>query len=131
MSENIRLTRQVVSYGVIGGLQIGVDWLCFVGLSALGLGAGSANICGRVCGALLGYTLNGVVTFRGPEGGKLGWTRFGRFAMSWAVMTCLSTLAIRYIVGAFGLHWAWLLKPAIDVVLAALGFLASRQWIYK
>ena len=30
-----------------------------------------------------------------------------------------------------GLHAAWLLKPAIDVVLAGLGFLVSKYWIYR
>lgn len=131
MSKYVHLARQATSYGVIGGIQVGVDWLRFVGLSAWGLGAVGANVCGRISGALFGYTMNGLVTFRDPGRERLGWIRLGRFALLWGLTTCLSTLAIRYLVGIFGLHWVWLLKPVIDAALAIFSFLVSRHWIYK
>ena len=31
----------------------------------------------------------------------------------------------------FGLQWAWVAKPAIELVLGVLGFLLSRHWVYK
>lgn len=125
------LVRQGFAYGLVGGLQLAVDWGCFVALTALGLPTVAANMSGRVFGALLGFWLNGIVTFRSPEGGRLGWVRFGRFLSSWTLMSVLSTLAVYAIDRGIGLHWAWLLKPAVDVVLAGFGFLASRYWIYR
>lgn len=123
--------RQGFAYGVVGGLQLAVDWICFVALTAAGLPTVSANMSGRVFGALLGFWLNGVLTFRSPGGGRLGWVRFGRFMLSWTAMSVLSTLAVYAIHQGIGLRWAWLLKPAVDVVLAGFGFLASRYWIYR
>lgn len=125
------MVRQGIAYGAVGGLQLLLDWGCFVALTALGLSTIGANMAGRVLGALLGFWLNGVVTFRGAGGGRLGWARFGRFMLSWTLMSVLSTLAVHGIDQGIGLHWAWLLKPAVDVALAGLGFLASRYWIYR
>lgn len=125
------LIRQGVAYGLVGALQLVVDWGCFVALTAVGLSTVGANMSGRVFGALLGFWLNGVLTFRSAEGGRLGWVRFGRFMLSWTLMSLLSTLAVYAIDRGIGLHWAWLLKPGVDVVLAGFGFLASRYWIYR
>lgn len=131
MSRGPALWRQGASYGLVGILQLLVDWACFVGLSAAGLGTVAANMAGRVGGAVLGFWLNGSVTFRSHEGGRLGWSRFGRFVVSWTLMSVLSTIAVRQIDLRAGLEWAWLLKPGVDVLLAALGFVASRYWIYR
>lgn len=126
-----RLLRQGLGYGLVGGLQLLIDWLCFVGLTSVGIMTAPANIVGRVLGALVGFWLNGRVTFRDEAGGKLGWRRLGRFGMSWAVMSIFSTLAVTLVDHGAGLGWAWLFKPLVDGGLAVLGFLVSRYWIYK
>lgn len=125
------LLRQGTGYGLVGGLQLLVDWAAFVALTAAGLATVPANLTGRVAGAVLGFWLNGMVTFRAAEGGRLGWARFGRFLVSWGVMSVFSTLAVQAIDSRAGLQWAWMLKPGVDIVLAALGFFASRYWIYR
>jgi putative flippase GtrA len=61
------LTRQGRHYLLIGGLQWLVDWGVMVALSHLGLRIGVANVAGRVSGALLGFWLNGRITFAGDE----------------------------------------------------------------
>ncbi|MFC0676874.1 GtrA family protein [Lysobacter korlensis] len=125
------LWRQGLGYGAVGGLQLLLDWLSFVALTAIGIPAAVSNVVGRIAGAVLGFWLNGVITFRSEGASRLGWARFGRFAASWSLMTVLSTLAVHYINAQAGLQWAWLLKPAVDIVLALLGFIASRYWIYR
>lgn len=125
------LLRQGLGYGAVGLLQLLVDWLCFVGLTALGLAVVPANLAGRIVGALLGFWLNGVVTFRDSAGSRLGWHRLRRFALSWAVMSLLSTAGVYLVDDIVGLRWAWLAKPVLDAGLAGLGFLASRYWIYR
>lgn len=125
------LLRQGAGYGVVGAVQLLLDWALFVMLSALGANTAVANLAGRIGGALLGFWLNGVFTFRDAEGSRLGWARLRRFLVSWAAMTVLSTLAVAAIDRHLGLHWAWLAKPAVDALLALGGFLVSRHWIYR
>lgn len=127
------LLKQGVTYGAVGVLQIFIDWLCFVGLTWFGVQAEIANVLGRVLGALLGFWLNGRLTFRRQtdELGGLSRKQFLRFGASWLLMTLLSTIGIHFITRFGGLSWAWLLKPVQDVALAAFGFTVSKYWIYR
>lgn len=124
------IRRQLFGYAVVGAAQILVDWAIFVGLTALGSPVAGSNIASRLIAAVLGFWLNGRFTFAGQVTG-LGSGHALRYAASWVAMTALSTLAVRAADGLAGLHAAWLLKPAIDVVLAGIGFLASKYWIYR
>lgn len=125
------LVRQGMAYGLAGGLALLFDWAAFVGFSWLGMAAVLANVLARSCGALLAYLLNGVFTFRDAEGSRLGWGRFGRYAVTWCVMTLLSTTALHAIELAAGLQWAWLAKPLVEAMLAVVTFGIYRYWIYK
>jgi putative flippase GtrA len=123
--------RQLVSYGLVGGLQLLLDWACFVALTAAGVAVVPANLAGRVAGASLGFWLNGRYTF--ARGGKpmLSRRHALRFVAFWLATTAASTLAIQAIDAREGLQAAWLLKPLVEALLAALGFLAARYWIYR
>jgi putative flippase GtrA len=125
------LARQVLTYGIAGGMALLVDWASFVALTSVDFSTSLANLLARLSGAGIAYWLNGAVTFKDAEGSRLGWCRFGRFAIVWAVLTVVSTLAIRTIELGAGLHWAWLAKPLVEVALASISFLAYRAWIYK
>lgn len=124
------ITRQGRHYLVIGGLQWLVDWGVMVALSHLGLRIGVANVAGRVSGALLGFWLNGRITFTGDEH-TIGRRQLLRFVVMWLVMTALSTVAIEAIDGLLGRKWAWLGKPLIELTLGLIGFVGSRQWVYR
>jgi putative flippase GtrA len=125
------LLRQGMAYGLAGGLALLLDWASFVALTWVGMPSIPANVLARLAGALLAYILNGVFTFRDAEGSKLGWRRFGRYVATWCVMTLASTWAIQAIEQGAGLQWAWLAKPAVEGVLAAITFVVYRVWIYK
>lgn len=124
------LKRQGPRYLVIGGIQWLVDWGVMVALSHLGLRIGVANVAGRISGALLGFWLNGKLTFTGYEH-VLGRRQLLRFVLLWLATTLLSTLAIEAIDRFAGRQWAWLAKPLVDVCLGVLGFLCSRHWVYR
>jgi putative flippase GtrA len=126
----VSLTRQGRHYLAIGLLQYLVDWGVLVGLSHLGLAVELANIAGRVSGALLGFWLNGRITFAGEDTG-IGRRQFARFLMMWLLTTAISTWAMGAIDDAAGLKWAWLAKPAVELTLGGLGFLLSRHWVYR
>lgn len=131
MSRWLRLSREILFYGIVGVGQLGIDWLTFVLLSRLGLPVAVANVAGRVCGAVAGFWLNGRWTFSKKTGPALGLRQFLRFAASWVVMTVLSTLVVMMVDRSHGLHWTWVAKPFADAILAGLGFLVSKFWIYR
>lgn len=124
------LTRQSRHYLLIGGVQWLVDWGVMVGLSHLGMPVEPANIAGRVSGALLGYWLNGRITFSTDEH-ELSRRALQRFILMWICTTAVSTWAMGSIDDWFGLKWAWLAKPGVELVLGVVGFVLSRHWVYR
>jgi putative flippase GtrA len=126
----VSLTRQSRHYLAIGLVQWLVDWGVMVGLSHLGMPVEPANVAGRISGAALGYWLNGAITFAGHDT-TLGRRQFFRFALMWVLTTTISTWAMGSIDDWFGLKWAWLAKPGVELVLGVLGFVLSRHWVYK
>lgn len=125
------LLRQGRAYLVVGGLLWLLDCAVTIGLSHAGLlSIEMANLCGRICGAALGFWLNGRFTFTGPTHAR-GPAQLRRFLLMWAGTTLLSTGLMTASEHLFGLHGAWLAKPVIEILLAALGFLLSRHWVYR
>ncbi len=122
--------RQGRHYLLIGILQWFLDWGVMVGLSHAGMPIEPANVIGRISGALLGFWLNGRITFAGDHH-RMGRKQFLRFLLMWLVTTAISTLAMASIDDWFGLRWAWAAKPAVEIVLGVIGFVLSRHWIYK
>jgi len=124
------LLRQGTHYLLIGLLQLLLDWLVFVAATALGMPVAGGNIVGRVAGALLGFWLNGRITFA-DGGARLGWRRFARFAVVWSLMTLLSTWLVASVAHHLGLQWAWLAKPLVEGGLAVVGFFLWRHVVYR
>ncbi|SDQ79375.1 GtrA family protein [Pseudoxanthomonas sp. CF125] len=122
--------RQGRCYLLIGVLQWLLDWGVMVGLSHAGMLVEPANVAGRISGALLGFWLNGRITFTGDEH-HLGRKPLLRFLAMWLMTTFVSTWAIGNIDDWFGLRWAWMAKPAVELALGVIGFLLSRHWVYK
>lgn len=123
------LGRHARHYLLIGGIQWLVDWGVMVLLSQW-MAVEPANIAGRVAGALLGYWLNGKLTFAGDEN-AIGHTQLIRFIAMWIGTTTISTLSMGYIDDALGLHWAQLAKPGVEFALGVVGFVLSRHWVYR
>ncbi len=125
------VVRQGLWFLVIGGVQILADWLCFVGLSAVGIGVMPANIAGRLAGACLGFWLNGRLTFAEKGQARLGRQRMYRYMVAWLFFTLLSTLLLDQVAKQLSLSSAWLAKPVVECCLAVLSFFVSRHWIYR
>jgi putative flippase GtrA len=123
----LRQGRHFILVGIAQGL---LDWSVMVALSQLGLAIAFANIAGRISGALLGFWLNGSITFS-RDGRRPGWRQFGRYVVLWCGATVLSTVAISAIDAQLGLRGAWLAKPLVDGTLAIGSFLVSRHWVYR
>lgn len=124
------LTRQSRNYLTIGVLQWLLDWGMVVVLSHGGLSIEVANVLGRITGAALGFWLNGRVTFAG-EHTTIGGPQLARFGLMWVGTTAVSTWALSVIDDLVGLQWAWVAKPAVELVLGVVGFALSRHWVYR
>ena len=124
------LIRQGSRFILIGLVQLVVDWAVFVGATALGVPTVPANVLGRVCGMLLGFWLNGRITFAGDDT-RIGRRQCGRFLGMGLATTLISTWAMGAIDDAVGLTWTWLAKPAVELMLGGIGFLLSRHWVYR
>lgn len=126
------LSREALLFGVFGGVQLLADWTLFVALTSLGTPTVTANVAGRVLGAVLGYWLNGRYTFRATGAARdrhLG--RIARFVTGWGITAVLSTVAVYLIEHQFGLHGAWFGKLFVDAGLALVGFVLSKYWIFR
>ena len=131
-SKSRLLARQGTGFLVVGVIQLLVDWGVFVAVSAFGVPVSASNLVGRASGAILGFWLNGSYTFRSADGRRAtGWGNGGKFLVTWVVMSLLSTLCVAYVDQLVGLRWAWVGKPLIDGLLAALGFLLARNWVFR
>ncbi len=124
------LTRQGRHYLAIGVLQWLLDWGVMVALSHGGLSVETSNLAGRITGAALGFWLNGRITFAGDDTG-IGQRQFVRFGLMWIGTTIASTWMLASIDDAVGLKWAWLAKPAVELMLGLVGFALSRHWVYR
>ncbi|KAF1721809.1 GtrA family protein [Pseudoxanthomonas wuyuanensis] len=125
------LFRQGGHFILVGLLQLALDWALFVALTWLGMGAGPANLSGRVCGALLGFWLNGRMTFAAQGKPRLGWRRFARFLAVWLALTLISTVAVTWVAHGLGMQQAWLAKPLVEGVLAVIAFFLWRHLVYR
>ena len=129
-AATMSLSRQGQHYLAIGVGQWLLDWAVMVALSHYGLSVELANIAGRVSGALIGFWLNGWITFAGDDT-VLGRRQLFRFLLMWTLTTAISTWAMGGINQVAGLKWAWLAKPAVEIALGGLGFVLSRHWVYR
>ena len=124
------LGRHARHYLLFGGVQWLVDWGVMVLLSHFGMVIELANELGRVAGALLGYWLNGKLTFAGDDT-AVGRTQLARFVMMWLGTTAVSTWSMGVVDDVAGLKWAWLAKPGVELALGGVGFFLSRHWVYR
>jgi putative flippase GtrA len=118
---------QGLRYAASGAAQFALDWAVFAVLHATTGTSALPNVAGRVSGALLGFAINSRWTF----GGAPAWhgPRFRRFAVFWLLQTAASTLLVWGAARWLPPGWVYVAKPAIELLLAGVGFLAWRGWI--
>ncbi len=125
------LLHQGSRFIAVGLAQLLLDWLVFVALTALGMPAAPGNLAGRVSGAMLGFWLNGRVTFARDGAARLGWWRFAKFLLVWVPLTVVSTVAVAWVASSLGLAHAWLAKPLVEGALAVVAFFLWRHVVYR
>lgn len=124
------LRRHASYYFAIGILQWLVEYGLMLALSEWVMPVEPANVIGRLCGATLGFWLNGKWTFASNDT-HVGRRALLRFVLMWLVLTLLNTWIVGAIDEHFGLRKAQLFKPAVDMLSGGIGFLLSRHWVYS
>ena len=126
-----RHLRQAGLFLAVGLAQLSLDSAVFIGATALGLPVGPGNVLGRVSGATLGFWLNGRFTFADGASSRLSGSHLRRFVVAWVLMTALSTLLVQWVSSQHSLHAAWLAKPMVEALMAVIGFVVWRQWVFR
>lgn len=126
----MRILSDGIRFTLIGAIQVVLDSATYIALTQLGLATPSANLSGRCAGALLGFWLNGRVTFFHNHQPHLR-LRFARYLVLWIVLTAISTAALMLIGNYAGLAKTWWCKPLIEIALGLISFLLSRHWVYR
>lgn len=124
------LLRQSRHFVLVGIAQWLLDWGVLVLLSRFGVPIVAANIAARLSGALLGFSLNGLITFSNDDM-ELGRPQVQRYALLWSGNAAMSTILVTCTKATLGLHAALIAKPLIDGVVAIGSFLAQRHWVYR
>ena len=114
-------------YTLFGVLQLIVEWLFFVAFTTLGMPLAPANVVARTLAALLGFSVNGTITFKS----ELKAVLLVRFLIAWIPLTLVDTLAVAALGMVGGLGVAWLVKPVVDSLIAVLSFLVARHWVFR
>ena len=92
----MRIVRDGAGFSLVGVVQVVVDSGVYIALTTLGLATPPSNVCGRIAGALLGFWLNGRLTFAHQEQAATA-LRLLRYLILWIVLTTISTLALTMI----------------------------------
>lgn len=125
------LSRQVFLFLIIGCTQFVLDWGLFVALSHAGVPVAPANLASRVTISCLGFYLNGRYTFAHGGRPRLDREHMARYAIAWLALTALSSVLLVGVERQFDLRAAWLAKPAVEAMMAAIGFVVWRQWVFR
>jgi putative flippase GtrA len=126
-----RHLRQGGMFLLVGLAQLAIDTTVFICSTALGVPVVTGNLLGRVSGATLGFWLNGRHTFADNGQARLSPRHQWRFAVMWLSLTAVSSLVLHMAASQLSLQGAWMVKPAIEGVLAIVSFLTARDWVYR
>jgi len=127
------MTKQFFIFIIVGGIQYLLDAASF-SLLILFFSTETSNILSRMIGALAGYGLNGMITFKHSSKSQIHANSLLRFILVWCLMTLISTLAIRELIAAF-CNDSWIcavaIKLLVEMVLVILSFTLQKLFVYK
>ncbi len=127
---------QVGLFGGIGGTALILDALTFYFCrSLLELDIPSANLAGRVVGAVLAFAGNRAWTFRRPARERLGIVLEGRKYVQLAVVNYLAStgalITIASLTTGLSAGVETGAKLVVDILIVTVSFLLQRQWVFR
>jgi putative flippase GtrA len=129
LTHHLPLLKQLLRYGTVGVVGLGVDVGLFMLSRRLGLDIVTCNVFARLAGAFTTYTGNFLWTFAAqPRSRFLGETSM-RYAMLWAGATVVSTLALSALI-QLELPEP-LVKLGVELSMPLFNFVVARRWVFK
>ena len=119
---------RIALFLVVGGLQFAFDAGLFILLTYLGMVPSWTNLLTRFSAAMLGFLLNGKLTFRQS---RLTREQLFRYVLLWISLTLLSTGAVVTIGHVGGIRAAWGAKISVEILLAVLSYVLMRRWVFR
>ena len=119
--------RRVVLFLAVGGIQFAFDSGLFILLTYWGAAPSWCNVLTRFSAAMLGFLLNGKLTF-----GQARLTRgqLLRYVLLWVGLTVLSTGSVVLAGNMAGMRAAWSMKVGAEILLALLSYVLMRRWVF-
>jgi putative flippase GtrA len=121
--------RQLLKYGLVGGLSLGVDVSTFMIMRKLGCDILPANILARFAGAVTAFSGNFVWTFSRQLTGQSASPRIARYVMQWVIATCVSTLLLNLFVDSGSKEFV--MKICIELLIVGINFLVAKYWVFR
>ena len=128
----LKLFRQFISFGLVGGINTILSLVIYWGLVRLGTHYLIANAIAFIITVAISYALNNIFTFR--EKGE---------NISWSAITLLKVYTSYFLTGILLnslLLWLWIdciginqyISPVLNLfVTIPLNFLLNKLWAYK
>jgi len=128
------MTRQFLLFLFVGGVQYALDASSFA-LLIVFVTAEISNVIARFIGAMSGYFLNGIFTFKKLDSRqKVAPRILLKFVLLWCLMTLLSTFMIQFSIGLFEIE-SWHLvvgvKLLVEALLVILSFSLQKYVVYR
>lgn len=119
---------RIVLFLAVGGLQFALDSGLFILLTHWGMAPSWTNLLTRFSAALLGFLLNGKLTF-GQS--RLTGRQLFKYLLLWVALTLLSTGAVVAIGQMAGIRAVWGMKIVVEILLAVVSFVLMRRWVFR
>lgn len=127
LSNTILLVKQLVRFGVIGGIATAIQYTILVLLVQLSLtGPILASAIGFLLSALVNYALNYTYTFKSQRSHASSLPIFYGVA---SVGLALNTLLMYLLVISVGIHYV-LSQVITTVLVTSWNFFANRKWTF-
>jgi putative flippase GtrA len=119
-------SRRVVKYGIVGVINVAIDFLLYAVLVSLGVWYAAAKTLSLVVATLFGYTFNRLWTFRA---GRHKPVLLGKYVTAQVVCLVVNLALLTLLVHP--LHQDEITAQAIALpFVAALSFLVNRLWTF-
>lgn len=125
------VNREMISYGIFGGLTTVVNFISYEALYRLGMPNLTANWMAWVIAVSFAYLMNKWFVFRSrSESAKEELYKICKFYGARIVSLGVEQLGMLLLVEKLGIY-RWLIKGTLSIVVIIINFLFSKFFIYK
>ena len=126
---NLSVLWQLLKYGLVGVVSLGVDVTTFIFMRMVGCDLLPANVLSRFVGAMTALLGNSIWTFPRHLVVQTASRRLIRYCIQWIVATVTSTLLLSILIASSGNDI--MIKIAVEVLIMGVNFLIAKYWVFS